>query len=124
MRVKLLIFTCFIGLVMGGLLSTGCQPNMDENQKFDKFAQQYEKMASKVFPATTPEPATDTLAVTLLNKQEVLRKVEFCRENLDQLANFDLQKLNAENTERLKTIFAALKQHLSELEEAAKTLTE
>ena len=109
-------FQWFLAIVV---FCASCQAELTEDEKFDRFAQQYEKMVVKVFPNDDANPAIDSLISKDLTKVEILRKVEFCRENLDVLANFDLEKISPENTETLKGIFIEVKAHLKEMEEAA-----
>jgi hypothetical protein len=59
-----------------------------------------------------------------LTKGEILRKVEFCRKNLDDLSTFDLEKISPDNTEKLKAIFVEVKAHLKEMEMAAMKVTD
>lgn len=106
------------------LFCASCQPELTEDEKFERFVAQYEKTVVKIFPEIVTDASIDSLISKDLTKREILRKVEFCRENLDQLSKLDLEKISAENTEALKTIFATLKAHLKEMELAAQKVTD
>lgn len=109
----------FKWLLIIGVFCISCQAELSEDEKFDRFAQQYEKMVERVFPATAQNLSVDSLVAKDLTKTEILHKVEFCQENLDRLANFELEKISPANTEKLKQIFGEVKAHLKEMEKAA-----
>lgn len=101
------------------IFCASCQVELTQDEKFDRFAQQYEKMVVKYFPKNDSNSAIDSMVLQDLTKGEILRKVEFCRKNLDDLSKFDLEKISPENTEKLKDIFIKVKTHLKEMEMAA-----
>ena len=124
MVVKINWFQKIQWLLIFAVFCASCQPELSENEKFARFAQQYEKMVVRVFPETNTDSAPDSLVFSDLNKEEILRKVEFCTENLDKLSSFDLENISSENTEKLKTIFAEVKFHLREMEKAAEKVSD
>jgi hypothetical protein len=106
------------------IFCASCQVELTEDEKFDRFAQQYEKVVVKYFPPNDSSPAIDSMVSQDLTKGEILRKVEFCRKNLDDLSTFDLEKISPDNTEKLKAIFVEVKAHLKEMEMAAMKVTD
>jgi len=119
MIVKINWFRKFQWLMIIVLFCASCQATLTEDEKFERFLQKYEKAVYKFFPEETEVLAIDSLISNDLTKGEILRKVEFCRENLEKLSNFDLEKISMENTEKLKGIFTEVKAHLREMEVAA-----
>ena len=109
-------FSILVALILIGL---GCQNNLTEDEKFDRFTQKYHKVAIKYFPETTANAAIDSLISNDLSEQEILMGVNFCREQLEQLAAFDLENLSPANRKQFIEVFAEVKAHLQKMEAAA-----
>mgnify|MGYP000336087148 CR=1 FL=1 len=111
----------FKWLLLIGLFFIACQNELTENEKFERFAEQYEKMVVRVFPerVNLSDNGLDSLTITDLNRVEILHRVDFCLENLDKLSTLELKEISPENTKQLKSIFAQLKLYLRDLEKAA-----
>ncbi|MFT4758444.1 MAG: hypothetical protein ACI9XO_001619 [Paraglaciecola sp.] len=124
MIIKINWFRRFQWLLAIVVFCASCQATLTEDEKFGRFEQQYEKMVVKFFPDADSDAAIDSLLSKELTKGEILRKVEFCRANLDDLANFELEKISPENTDKLKGIFTEVKAHLREMETAATKVTD
>jgi len=98
-----------------------CGVELTEDERFDKFATKYEKTVEKFFPKKQENRNADieSLISKDIPESELLRKAEFCRKNINQLASFEIENLTAENAAEYEQIFNQLKKQLQEVSAAA-----
>jgi len=92
---------------------------LTEDEKFEQFFQQYEKMSAKqVFTDLETSPSK-TIPKSGSSENELRLAISFCNKNLDKLDGFDYKKLSPENRGRWKVVFSELKEQLKKIEKKA-----
>lgn len=91
-----------------------CQTE-EEDTRFKNYFISYQKLYAMHFPEGQYQLA-DTNFVKNLTDNQVFEDVQFCNEQLDKLARFNLKKLSEENRALWKQAFNDMKGRLAEIE--------
>ena len=103
----------FLILISSVLLLFACQ-TQSEDVRFEHFFQTHQKVFAKHFPKGKYE--LNNNIGNELTDNELFMDIQFCNEQLDKLARFDLENLSEINLENWKLAFANLKKQLSKIE--------
>ncbi len=92
---------------------------LTEDEKFDQFFQQYEKMSAKQIFTNLETGPSRTIPKSGSYENELQSAISICDKDLDKLDSFDYKKLSPENRKKWKEVFSELKEQLKKIEKKA-----